>query len=273
MACFKKISMSFALSSALACLLCSQPATAQEFKIDSQVYSSAQSTPVSSSLTIFDDTMVYDIAFDPTNSTTIIEIVVFDVSNKTFELIDLHQNRRVHLQQFEIVRMLENQRQQGMQDERLRSLVLPEMKEDYDAAGGTLVVANANIRYEARCRKINDQVIQPRYFEFLEQYTRLAVSDPRRMPPFSRMQLNESLKKYGLFPEEIKLTMNGGDLHDGDLQLRSSHTMIDRLSESDRSRVQQIRAAWAKVPQVTLAEYRGIERVAEGDSQTDKVRR
>ncbi len=239
---------------------------AQQFKLDSQVYQDGQTTPIGHSLTIFIDGLVYDIAFSPDDATSIVEIVVYDSHTKSFEILDNKNNRRVHLEQFEIVRMLENQRQQGLQDERLIHLVRPNLVEDVDLSEGRLTMSNAMLRYDAKCEKLSDPIIQSQFYEFLDQYSRLSVSDPRRLPPFARLEFNQALMKYNLVPKAIHLTLSGGDISKSDLALVSKHTLIKKLSDDDKKRVEQIRLSWPKMDKVSIADFRGIEKVAERSS-------
>ncbi|MEZ6093172.1 MAG: hypothetical protein R3C03_02885 [Pirellulaceae bacterium] len=241
-------------------------AVGQQFKLDSQVYVEGQPEPIANSLTLFDDGFVYDISLDPNDSTMIVEAVVYDSHAKSFDLIDMAQKRRVRIEQFELVRMVENLRQSGMKEPHLKELVDPQMVKDVDLASNEVSLHNAIIRYTAKCFKPDDSSILTTYYEFLDQCTRLSASDPRRLPPFARLELNQTLKQYSLLPQEISLKVSGGDFYDGDISLQSKHTLIMSLSDQDRSRIQHLKKAWVEYEKVTLAKYRNIERTASTDS-------
>ncbi len=254
---------------ALAFVAAGGAAPAQEFKIESQVYVDEQTTPIASTLTLFQDKLVFDFAIGPDGS-SVSEVVIFDSRVQSFELLDIAKERRVHMEQFEVLRLLETLRQQGAQDERLGPLIEPNLKETVDLSGRFLRLANQQVVYEAKCETPKDSSLLPTYYEFLDQYTRLAATDPRRLPPFPRMELNHSMRKHGWIPQEIKLTLDGGEISTKTVKLTAKHQWIDRLSEQDKKRIELARRHWLQFKPVSLSEYRDLPKLAqsqEGDTE------
>jgi hypothetical protein len=221
-------------------------------------------------VTLFQNGIVYDIVHDAADGKTPVEIVIYDSRTKSFELIDLTKQHRLHLEQFELVRLVENLRQQGLKDEKLVPLVRPDLAEDADLKANKITMYNPTIRYEADCMKLDDSSLLPIYFEFLDQCSRLAATDPRRLPPFSRLELNQALKKYSLMPTEIRLTLKGGQLHERDLSLTSKHTLIKNLSAQDRERIEMVKKSWMNFKQVELSVYRDIPQLASETGNTSQ---
>ncbi|MBX3418893.1 MAG: hypothetical protein KF851_14920 [Pirellulaceae bacterium] len=267
---FKPLSNTF-LAVTMAVIFCISvtPIAGQEFKIESQVYMDQQTTPIASTVTLFQEKLVFDISIGPDGSSAT-EVVIFDSRNQSFELIDVAKERRVHLEQFEIVRIIESLRQQGAQDERLLALIEPNLQETIDLSGRFLRMANSQLVYEAKCESPTDVTLLPTYFEFLDQYTRLAATDPRRMPPFARLELNQAMKKHGWMPKEINLKLEGGELSARTLNLTSKHQLIGRLSDQDKKRIELARRQWLQFKQVSLSEYRDLPKVAEAPGEGDK---
>jgi hypothetical protein len=262
----------FALLIATLCLSAGPVAFGQEFKIESQVYIDSQATPIASSLTLFQDKLVFDITIGADGSSAS-EVVIFDSTTESFELLDIAKERRLHIEQFEIVRTVESMRQQGSQDERLLNLVEPRLVEHVETSTRFLRLSNAQLTYEASCDSPENATILPAYYQFLDQYTRLTATDPRRLPPFARLELNQAIKKHGWIPREIKLHLDGGQISERSVRLHSKHQLISQLSDQDKKRIELARRQWTLFKPVSLAEYREIPQVSEtGDNQTKPKR-
>ena len=244
----------------------------QEFKIESQVYVDSQPTPIASSLTIFQDKLVFDITIGADGSSAS-EVVIFDSTTEAFELLDIAKERRLHIEQFEIVRTVETLRQQGSQDERLHNLVEPRLAEHVETSTRFLRLSNAQLTYEANCISPENATILPAYYQFLDQYTRLTATDPRRLPPFARLELNQAIKKHGWIPQEIKLHLDGGQISERSVRLHSKHQLINQLSDQDKKRIELARRQWTQFKPVGLAEYREIPQVAETAGNESKPKR
>lgn len=245
------------------------PIAGQDLRMESQVYNESQTTPLATTLTLFQNKMVYDFAFGP-DGITPTEIVIYDSRANNFELLDVKAQRRLHLEQFELVRMLENMRQQGTQDPRLVPLILPQLQEQVDLAQRKIVLENSVIRYEAWGTTPGDITRLPLYQDFLDQYSRLAATDPRRLPPFARLELNQALKKYGWMAQEIRMRLEGGELYDGTVDLTSKHQWGTKLSEQDLKRIELAKKYWMQFRQVPLSEYRDIPKTASNAETTVK---
>ncbi len=258
----------FVLLASVWLLLASPALFSQEFKIESQVYLDSQATPIASSLTLFQDKLVFDITIGSDGSSAT-EVVIFDSRTQSFELLDITKERRLHIEQFEIVRTLETLRQQGSQDDRLVNLVDPKLTEHVETSSRFLRLSNAQLTYEATCDSPSDAAILPAYYQFLDQYTRLTATDPRRLPPFARLELNQAMKKHGWIPSEIKLQLDGGQISERSVKLHSKHQLISRLSEQDKKRIELARRQWTQFKPVSLAEYREIPQISESaDSES-----
>jgi hypothetical protein len=99
----------------------------------------------------------------------------------------------------------------------------------------------------------------PTYYDALDQMTRLAASDPGRLPPFPRLAFNQALRKYNLMPVEIEMQLASEGILQQDMQLRSTHTTIWQLSTGDRQRIEQAKKKYMNFEVVTLGKYRQLK--------------
>lgn len=251
-----------ALFVSLAGLSWPEAIAAQQFRMESVVRQAGKDEVLAENLTLFDERQVYDFSFTPDGSRTLLEVVVHDVARQKFVLLDAPREVRLELEQFQLVQMLEQLRVQANEDSGMEWLVRPAMQEDFDLDEGTLVLASDKIRYSAQCERPSDPAMLGALFGFMDQFTLLSASDPRRLPPFARMQFNQALRKYGFMPKSIELTVSGGGLLRPDLHVVSEHTVINQLSSTDRERIDQAREMWVRFKEVKLAEYRQLEQVA-----------
>ena len=245
--------------------------SAQQFRIESQVYSAGEKTPVAESLTLYDGGYAFDFSFEPGSQSQEVEIVVFDQARKTLVLLDVKREMRLTLEQYELAKMLEELRLQLSQKQDLNFLVNPQFSEKTDFASGLIELENPKLSYRATCEKPKDIASMSLYYESQDQFTWLAASDPSRLPPFSRLALNQAIKKNGLMPKEIKLHVHSEGLLQRDLDLHSKHSVIWQLSVDDRKRIESAKKKWMTYAPVSLGKFRGLTngdatKVAESDN-------
>jgi len=240
----------------------------QQFRIESQLVLNNGKQPSTENLTLFDNNVIYDFSFVPDGTQTTLEVTVYDSARKKFVLLDVRREMRLEIEQFEVVQMLEQLRQQLTDDPLTAWLAFPGFQETIDLDAGTISLVSENVTYVAKCEKPRNASVQALLYEFMEQFTMLRATDPRSMPPFARMQLNQALRKYGLAPLEIDLTVESRGLASKNLKAKSHHSMVSQLSSTDRERIETTRKQWISFKQVDLATYR--ELVAVADSGNEK---
>ncbi len=246
---------------------------AQQFRIESQVVVNNSKLPTTENLTLFDNAFVYDFSFVPDGSQTPLEVIVYDIARQKFVLLDINREMRLEVEQFEVVQMLEQLRQRLGDDEKTAWLANPNFVEEVDLDAATVTLTSDNVRYVAKCEKPRNAAMQAALYEFMDQFTMLRATEPRSMPPFARMQLNQAFRKYGLSPTEIDLTMESRGLANKNLKAKSSHSMISQLSTTDRERIEQAKKQWIQFKQVDLPTYRELKAVAEAGEAETKSRR
>lgn len=246
---------------------------AQQFRIESQTYLSDQGQSASENLTLFDNQVIYDFSLAPDGTREPIEIAAYDSSRRRFVLMDIRRQVRVEIEQFQVVQMLEQLRAQLADDPDSQWLVDPGFQETVDLDAGSLTLDGPIMHYQATCEPHRDAAVQARILEFLDQFTMLGATDPRRLPPFPRMQFNQAMKKYPFFATEIELTIDSNPLTEKGMKARTRHTLIPQLSAADRERIEQARQSWTSFPLVSLEAYRQLDETAENDGAPRKNRK
>jgi hypothetical protein len=241
-------------------LVSAGPLLADDFRIETQIYLGADQTPVSQNLTLFSNGMVYDFEMSNDAKPKPLEIVIYNSHDRSFVLLDIERGMRLQLDQSQVVQMVEGLRQQTSQSELTKFLVEDNFVEDVDISSRSVSLKNPHIEYWYRGSNLQDATVLPAYFEFLDQYTRLNASDPTKLPPFPRLKLNQSIKKYGWIPSEVKVTLNPNELIKSKIEIKSKHTLVLSLSDSDRARIKEAKSTWMSSKGVDLATYRGLKK-------------
>ena len=233
---------------------------ANDFRIETEVYLGADQTPVSQNLTLFSSGMVYDFQMSNEAKPKPFEIVIYNSHDKTFVLIDIERGIRLSLQQVQLIQMVEGLRQQTSQNELTKFLVEDNFEEEVDISARGVSLKNEHIEYRYTGSSLQTATVLPVYFEFLDQYTRLNATDPTKLPPFPRLRLNQTIKKYGWIPSEVRVTLNKNDLIKSKIEIKSEHTLVSSLSDTDRERIKEAKDKWMSSKAVDLATYRGLKK-------------
>ena len=212
-------------------------ATAQEFRIETEVYQDDDSSPISENLTLFQDNLIFDFML-PTDRTRFPEqIVIYRSQEREFILLDTNRKVKTVIIEGEILKIvaaLQNSEMASSPDADF--LFHPSFDNHYDDSTGWLTLEHERLKYRAKGERPEDDSNLHRYYEFIDQFARLNATDPRRMPPFARLKFNNELKKYGFIPEtvEIELVPSAEDPSSA-IQLRTTHNLsLIHISEPTR---------------------------------------
>ena len=240
-----------------------------EFKLSNEVYVGESTTPLSTNLTLFDDQRVFDFRYSANNKLQ--EIAIFDAKDRSFVLLDVDRELRLKIDNLQLLRILEGMRKELEQSPKVSHLLFTDSIENYEPAKETIQVVSPRIQYEVKGKRPNQDQVLVRYLRFLENYTLLSVTDPRRMPPFARIKVNRAIKKFGILPDSVSLTIRDAADTRNELVANSRHKLQLRLSGADRALIDSARGSWMEFREVELAEYREI-RVAQDPAEKKKNR-
>ena len=225
-----------------------------DFKIESQVFIDRDHTPVCINQTMFNAGLVIDLQFkNGANHPS--EICIYDSRNRKFILLNIEKQIRLNVDQLQLLRIAEAMKQELRNSETTQALVFENFEEDFQQKGNIVSVSNGVVSYVSRgIRPSVDSILVP-YYEFLDQYAMIAVTDPQRMPPFARLKLNQTIKKYGLVPASIELTVKSGNSNRANVEASSQHTISMSLTSQDLDRIKFAKKSWTQFRQVELPEY------------------
>ncbi len=230
---------------------------AQSFRVESRVHEADNQQLIAESLTLFDGGAVFDFSFE-LNAKEPAEVIIFDTRKQQYVLLDYQRRIKLVLENYELVRMLEEQRRELSAREELAFLAEPRLQEQMDLAASSVELTNGHFTYRAIGQRPRDGTLLVPYHEYLDVYARLSVTDPRRLPPFTRIAVNQALRKAGWIPTEVELWVHSAALPNHQVHWKSTHHTTWTLSDADRERIEMAKRNWLAFKSVSLREYRNL---------------
>lgn len=234
-------------------------ASGQEFKIESQVYSGDSTMPVSQSVTMFSQGIVYEFKLSNESLSEAKEIIIFDSRQRRVALIDPAKSIKLEMLDLRVMKILEGVRRSTEQDKRTQFLVQDSFTEEVDLTSGWVTLSSPNITYRFKGKQPNTVSIVPTYLAYLDNATRLVATDPHQIPPFAKMRLNQSIRQRGWIPSEIQVSIEPNSLFKQGLNAKVKHVLTTGLSKKDRDRITTAKSHWLQFEPVKLSDYRGFQ--------------
>lgn len=231
--------------------------TAQNFRVESEVFLGSEKEPIAESLTLFHGGVVYDFLLTAPE-----EISVFDPLRGRFVLLDLTRRVKATLTLDDLqiaTEAIKTEADPKQQDFFLR----PQFEQSFDVDTGWLTLNSKYIIYRTKGITPKDTETVERYQLFADWYARLNATRPGNLPPFARIELDRALAQRRLIPEEVELTlMPKNRLLGRKIELRSKHAFIWELSKSDLKRIETAGQYLATFEMVSFQRYRNPADVA-----------
>ena len=242
-----------------------------EFKIETKMFTENSKEPVVTNKTIFSQGLIFDFPVTA-GSKAPDEVLVYDSNLKIISLLDLKRQMQLKLMDVQLKKMTDSVRQQMATDDRSRAMIEQTFEEKLDAEKGTLeLIGSQNITYRLFGKTPESPKLLSAYFEFLDVFTRVQITDPKKLPPFARLRLNESIRRIGWVPDRVEVSVGESDFFPSSFKARTEHKIVMEMTDRDRSEIELAKKNWRALPEVTLGKYRGLkgknsffERVAEG---------
>ena len=223
---------------------------AKSFRIETKVYRGNDKEPMSETITLFQNGVVYDFLTEPA------QIAVFrkpmpDQPGR-FVLLDTKLQRRAELTTDRIGRaLLKLQRWAArQQDPTLRFSADPHFEGTFTPETGELVLESYLQTYRLETTPADDLEALAEYRGFLDWYTRLNAFMVSHTPPQPRLHVNAALSKYKVFPLVVELSRAGIDTN-----LVAKHDFTWRLSQQDRARIDEAHDAMSSYRKVSNEEW------------------
>ena len=241
-----------------------QPAV--DFRVTTTIYEGKKEAPVAQHLVIFYEGLVYDL---PQIDDSI--LTVFDPIRGRVILLDRNAQQRCTVSTEDLVKMTAQLRaaadtdraraRLGLLAEVLPVIVDPKTDEaapiDLEEADATIasdgfMVEYGDVRYEVRTQSPRQPAVASQYGQFADWALRLNVARRLGLAPFGRMALNQRITSASQLPHETRLTIRRGLLTD---RYRSTHELVERVSESDKARVNEVGGMLALYKEVPLEQF------------------
>jgi hypothetical protein len=228
-------------------------ATAEDFRIETDVFLGAEKEPVAQNLTLFTGSLVYDFPLIGPQ-----EITVFDALRGRFILLDVPRKTKTTLQTQELLEITAAIKVQAQGLDGVFAFAAdPQFKRDVEEQAGWLKLSSSLMTYRARGVTPQLSGAAATYRDFADWYARLNATRPGNLPPFPRLELNRLLEERQEVPEEVELIVEPKTRWAGrKLVVRSRHIFNWRLSNTDRKRIDTAGGYMADFQAVGFQEYR-----------------
>ncbi len=228
-----------------------RPASAEEFRVVSKVFSGKDDTAISESTTLFADDRVYDFLSSPN------EITVFDFPRGRIVLLDLNRKLRTELTTDKLNEFTDQLRNRASRqtDALLKFAANPKFDESHPE--GDRQFSSAHMTYRVHPTNPDNTNVVHQYRMFSDWSARLnSMIHPGAMPPFPRLAVNAALEQAGEVPESVELTLAAQNhLVGKPTVLRSEHELTTRLLSTDRKRIDEAGRDLVNFPEVSMEEY------------------
>ena len=229
-----------------------------EFKIDTKMFLGDSKESAFENKTIFSEGLIFDFPL-AAGSTSPDEILVYDSNLKTISLLDLKRQMQLKLMDVQLKTMVEGVRQQMADDDRAKVMAEQKFEEKIDVDKNILsLIGDQKMTYKLHGQAPESAKVLSAYFEFLDAFTRVQVTDPKKLPPFARLRLNEAIRRTGWIPDRVDITVGESDFFPEPFKAHTEHKLTMQVTDRDRSEIALARKTWATLPEVSLGKYRGL---------------
>lgn len=235
-------------------------ARAEDFRIQTNVFSGNDKVPVSKSTTLFRAGYVYDYleSADPAEPD---RVAIFDKAHGRFIVLDPTRKVRAEVKTDEVLLFagkLQAAVSARSKHEFTRFAADPKFEVDL-SPDGELTLSSDVMTYRLNTMPAHSPEAAGQFREFSDWYARFnTMAHPGSTPPFARMAVNAELAKQGMVPSEVRLSIpNQPGMKAA--ELRSEHMFNWRLLEQDAKRIDKTSDQLATFKEVNFDEFQQSE--------------
>ena len=252
---------SWSFPSLLVALCLGGTALADDFRIQTDVYSGKSKIPVSQNTTLFRAGYVYDYLANPQRIAAVERVAVFDQPHGRFILLDTVRKQKAEVKTDEVL-LFASKLQAAVSAKSsnpfTKFAVDPDFEVDF-SQDGQLSLSSPHMTYRLKTMAANTPEAAGQYREFSDWYGRFnTMSNPGSTPPFARMAVNAELARRGLVPTEVNLSIPAQSGVKA-ASLRSEHHVSWRLLPRD---VEKIEATANQLISFKLVDFDEFERTS-----------
>jgi hypothetical protein len=244
----------------------SAAASAQDFRVDTEVFAGKEKEPIAETLTIFSSGRVYDFLLGGSR-----EITIFEPAAGQFTFLDPERKLRCTIASQEVLDYVLELNKAAVQqkvplfaaaaDPQFEVQEEEELDEEQEKKTGRtrVTLTSKSIIYTAVGKAPQQHATVDAFKQFADWYARLnAIRGGGNLPPGARLALNRELALRKLLPDEItRVTIQSG-LREKRLEVRSRHLFNWALSVADRQRIEQAGDYLANFQAVSFSEFRSL---------------
>jgi hypothetical protein len=226
---------------------------AEDFRIESSVYSGKDTKPASTNTTIFRAGIVYDYLSDKT-------VAVFDKPRGRFLLLDPSRKIKTEVKTEDLQHFCDELQDRAAKEGNayVRFVANPDFETSIDEKTTELVLKSAHMTYRISTLKAENDEAAQQYREFSDWYARLNAMT-NHTPPFARLAVNEELFSRGLVATQVQLTIPPQVLLRGhSVSLRSEHQIKWKLLKLDPDRITETETQLASFKPVSLEKFQQV---------------
>lgn len=226
----------------LACLACLSIlgtfAGAEDFRIETNVYSGTSKVPLSQNITLFQAGYVYDYLVNQKLPHLSDRVAIFDQSHGRFVVLDPDRKVKAEVKTDEVLLFASKLQAARSTNAFKRFAVDPDFEVEF-SQDGELTLSSEHMTYKLKTMPAQSPDAATQYREFSDWYARFnTMSKPGSTPPFARMAVNAELVKRGLIPTEVNLSIPTQSGISKATTLRSEHHVSWRLLPRDLERIE-----------------------------------
>ena len=240
-------------------------AHADDFRVNTHVYSGDSDRPVSANTTLFQNGAVYDFV-QGSDDVTVLEPVHNRPVHNRIVVLDAQRQVKTQITTDELVQFTTSLREKGSNTDNplLKFCLSPNFRVSQSGQKKWLFESSL-LSYHVDTAASQGAAIAKQYRTFCDWYARLnCILHPQSVPPFPRLLVNERLARAELTPASVQLRI-APDQRTGNrgMVVRSVHDFVGELSAEDTARIESVQRQLASFKEVTLKAYQAAPRTAE----------
>jgi hypothetical protein len=227
-------------------------ATAEEFRVESKIYSSDNDRPVSDSLTLFHEGRTYDFISSPP------EITVFDLAQSRIVLLDPARKVRTEVSTGVLTSFVDQSRVRASRQANpiLKFMAEPKFTEAVEDSG-QLSFTSPYITYRVKGSRSSNPAVVKQYREFADWTAQLTTLIRQGgQPPFPRLAVNAAMERRGWLPEEVERSITDPTRPRAKpAVMRSTHKLETKLYPADQKRIEEADGYATEFKLVDIKQY------------------
>lgn len=225
--------------------------SATDFRVDSRIFQSENQSPDSSSLTIFQDGIIYD--FEGNNTITVIA-----PKFQKIVLIDLKSNIKSELSISQLSDFIKemSKRAEKSSDATIRFMAQPKFETHQGSNKGERVFQSDQLTYKFEAFVPSQKSIPEQYREYSDLSASLNTLLNHGGPPLARHHANKQLASEGLISTKVTLIIPAhAETNRRKIHLRSEHNVQAEITTEDLEKINQAKSSLEKTTTVALGDY------------------